>query len=116
MTNIDSIEMHFQGKDPQVRVVYDRLLSRLRELGPVSESPKQTSIHLDRASGFAGISTRKSYLLLNFRTDYKVDNPRIIKLEQHSARRFMHTVRLQSEAEVDDELLGWLRDAYEIAG
>jgi hypothetical protein len=116
MTDIDSIDSHFQGKEPQVRAIYDCLLSRLREIGPVSEAPKQTSIHLDRASGFAGINTRKSYLLLNFRTSYPVENPRITKLEQHSARRFMHTVKLEHESDVDDELMGWLRDAYEIAG
>jgi hypothetical protein len=116
MTDIASIQTHFQDKESQVRAIYNCLISRLREFGPVSESPRQTSIHLDRMSGFAGVNTRKSYLLLNFRTDYKVENPRIIKLERHSARRFMHTVKLQSEADVDDELLGWLRDAYEIAG
>jgi hypothetical protein len=115
MTNIESIETHFQGKEPQVRAIYDCLLTRLREFGPMTESPKQTSIHLDRANGFAGINTRKSYLLLNFRTDYRIENPRILKVEQHSARRFMHTVKLENESNVDDELIGWLKDAYKLA-
>lgn len=116
MTDIASVDIHFQGKEPNVRAVYDCLMLRLHELGPVTASPKQTSIHLDRTTGFAGINTRKSYLLLNFRTDYQVESPRITKVEKHSARRFMHTVKLQSETDVDDELLGWLRDAYELAG
>jgi uncharacterized protein DUF5655 len=111
-----SVEAHFAAKDPNVQAVYNRLLAELRKIGPVKESPKQTSIHLDNANGFAGVNTRKSYLLLNFRTDYKIDNPRITKLEQHSARRFMHTVRLAQESEVDAELLKWLKDAYLLAG
>jgi len=114
--DIESVDRHFVGKEPNVRVVYDRLLAGLRKFGPVKESPKQTSIHLDNASGFAGVNTRKSYLLLNFRTDYKVESSRITKIEQHSARRWMHTVRLESESDVDAELLKWLRDAYSLAG
>jgi hypothetical protein len=110
-----TVDSHFDGKEPQVRAIYDRLVARLREFGTVSEAPKQTSIHLDNASGFAGVYTRKSYILLNFRTDYKIEHPRITKVEQHSARRFMHTVRLEWESDVDAELLSWLKDAYKIA-
>lgn len=114
--NIESVKPHFDGKEPQVRAVYDRLLAALRAVGPVKESPKSTSIHLDNAYGFAGVNTRKNYLLLNFRTDYRIENPRVTKVEQHSARRFMHTVRLEKEADIDVELLKWLKDAYQLAG
>jgi hypothetical protein len=107
---------HFDGKEPGVRQVYDCVISAVRGFGEVAESPKKTSIHLDRNTGFAGISTRKNYLLLNFRTNYQIDHPRITKIEQHSARRWMHTVRLEQVADVDGELVGWLKDAYELAG
>ena len=106
---------HFEGKDPVVTSIYQRLLDALRQFGQVSESPKKTSIHLDNASGFAGVNTRKRYLLLNFRTSSKIDSPRIDKIEQHSAKRFMHTVRLQTPDEIDTELLGWLKSAYDLA-
>ncbi|MEO8397605.1 MAG: DUF5655 domain-containing protein [Chloroflexota bacterium] len=111
-----TIADHFEGKDPVVTAIYTRLLDSLRQFGQVSESPKKTSIHLDKASGFAGVNTRKNYLLLNFRTSSKIDSPRIDKIEQHSAKRFMHTVKLQTPDEIDAELLGWLKSAYELAG
>jgi len=60
-----SVDDHFQGKDLHVRLIYDRLLAQLCELGSIDEQPKKTSIHLARVVGFAGIQTRKSYLLLN---------------------------------------------------
>ena len=107
---------HFEGKDAVVTTIYTRLLDSLRQFGQVSESPKKTSIHLDNASGFAGVYTRKNYILLHFRTSSRIDNPRIDKIEQHSAKRFMHTVKLQSPDEIDAELLGWLKSAYELAG
>jgi len=111
-----TVASHFEGKEPMVKQIYDHLLKALRQLGEVHEAPKQTSIHLDNANGFAGVYTRKNYILLHFRTDYPIDDPRITKREQHSARRFMSTVKLTQESDIDAQLLKWLEDAYKLAG
>lgn len=111
-----SVDSHFDGTTPQVRTTYNRLMDALRQFGDVKEAPKQTSIHLENDSGFAGVYTRKGYILLHFRTDYKIDDSRITKCEQLSARRFKHTVKLEGETDVDTQLLNWLKDAYKIAG
>ncbi len=54
----------------------------------------------------------KSYLLLNLRTDHPIESPRITKTEQVSKNRFHNEVRLASPNDVDEELFGWLKDAY----
>lgn len=95
---------------------YDKLLVGLAPYGEVNAVPKQTSIHLDNTSGFAGVYTRKTYINLHFRLDYKLDDPRISKVEQLSAKRFKHTVKLENTTDVDDQLLAWLKDAFELAG
>ena len=92
--------------------IYTRLLETLRTLGPVKEEPKKTSIHLVHNSGFAGAHPRKSYLYLNLRTDYPIDSPRITKTEQVSKNRFHNELKLSYLDEIDEELLGWLKDAY----
>ncbi len=102
----------FEGKDENVQAIYTRLLEVLRTLGPVQEDPKKTSIHLVHNAGFAGVHPRKSYLYLNPRTDYPIDNPRITKTEQVSKSRFHNELKLNSPDEIDGELLGWLKDAY----
>ena len=111
-----TIESHFQGKEALVWSSYYRLLASLRKFGPVTESPKKGSIHLDDQTGFAGVCTRKTYILLHFRVDYPIDNQRIQKQVQLSARRFKQTVKLVNPSQVDQELMSWLRDAYQIAG
>lgn len=111
-----TIDNHFEGKGEKVRVTYDRLLGSVREFGHVHEAPKKGSIHLDHKSGFAGVYLRKNYILLHFRTDYPIDSSRIQKQQQLSARRFKHTVRLDSASQIDPELLSWLKDAYLLAG
>ena len=110
-----TVARHLSDKEPIVEQVYQALLDAVREFGPVAEAAKKTSIHLDNKSGFAGIYTRKSYILLHFRTEHPIESQRIQKREQLSKRRFKHTVKLASKADIDQELLGWLHQAYELS-
>ena len=65
-------------------------------------------------SALAGVSTRKEALWLNIRTDFKIMSPRIHKIDQVPARRFHNELKLTSLDEIDDELIGWLKSAYEL--
>jgi hypothetical protein len=107
-----TIESHFEGKDASVRQIYDRILRRARTFGAVSEEPKKTSIHLVNRTAFAGVATRKSAIILTIKGARKLSSPRIHKSEQTSASRFHHEVKLTSPADVDPELVKWLKDAY----
>ena len=106
---------HFQGKNPSVRATYDKLLTALRRMGPVVEEPKKTSIHLVRKTAFAGVATRKDYILLTIKSDFKRPSPRIHNAEQVSVGRFHLEVKLLSPADVDSELVSWLRESYELS-
>ena len=113
MTN--SVDSVFEGKDPAVHTTFDYLLQQLQRFGEVKVAPKLTSIHLEKNSGFAGVHPRKSYFNLEFRTDYQIDSPRIARVQQLSARRFEHTVKVASQSDIDDQLLTWLKSAYELS-
>ena len=106
---------HFIGKDPSVRAIYDGLLKMLRTFGPIIEEAKKTSIHLVRVSALAGVETRKDFILLNIKTDHKIDSPRVVKMERVSSHRFHNRVRLASLSDLDAELEGWLSEAYRIS-
>ncbi len=112
MTATFTLESHFVGKEPVVREIYNRLTKALKRVGPVKEEPHQTSIHLVNNTAFAGVATRKSYLLLTLRNDYAIQSTRLAKTEQVSRNRFHNIVKLDSAEAVNDELLKWLKDAY----
>src|SRR6266850_4904547 len=114
-TNDFTIKSHFEGKDAIVRQIYDRILKSSRKFGAVAEEAKKTSIHLVNRTAFAGVVTRKNAIVLTIKSDRKVSSPRIHKSEQASANRFHHEVKLASLAEVDSELVKWLKDAYELS-
>lgn len=110
-----TVASHFEGKSPVVRKIYDKLLKSLKSYGPIIEEPKKTSIHLVNSTALAGVATRNSYLVLTIKSDRKITSPRIDKTEQVSAKRFHYEVKLTSPAQVDAELMAWLRAAYALS-
>ena len=111
-----AVTQHFTGKAPAVRATYDRLLRAAAQLGPIQEDPKKTSIHLVRRSAFAGVATRKDALILTVKAVDDIRSPRVVKREQASAHRWHLEIRLTGPADVDGQLLAWLKASYEISG
>ncbi len=111
-----TVKSHFENKDTSVREIYTGLLNSAKKFGPVAEEPKKTSIHLVDKTAFAGVVTRKGAIVLTIKSDRKLSSPRIHKTERTSANRFHHELKLISPAEVDPELVKWLKDAYALSG
>ncbi len=111
-----AVKTHFQDKDKVVREIYDRLLSKVEQCGAVIEEPKKTSIHLVNRTAFAGVATRKAAINLTIKGDHELSSSRISGTEQVSANRFHHELKLTSPAEVNAELVGWLKAAYALSG
>jgi len=110
-----TLQSHFAGKAPVVHQIYERVLKAARQIGPVIEEPKKTSIHLMHATALAGVATRKDYLILTLKSDRPQTSPRVHKSERVSAQRFHHEVKLTSPSDVDAELIGWLKEAYALS-
>ena len=111
-----TVDSHFVKKDPAVLATYRRLVAAARALGPVSEDPKKTSIHLVRRTAFAGVATRRSALILTLKSSTDIRSPRVIKREQASANRWHVEIRLENPKDVDRQLTNWLTAAYEMSG
>lgn len=111
-----TVAEHFRDRAPEVRGTYAEILKASRKLGPVHEEPRKTSIHLVRKTAFAGVATRKTALILTLKSASDIKNNRIIKREQASANRWHLEIRLETPDQVDRELVGWLKNAYELAG
>lgn len=116
LTKSHTVREHFEGKDPRVLETYEAVVMAARTFGPMLESPKKTSIHLDRKAAFAGVATRKTSLILTIKSAADIDSPRVIRHQQTSPGRWHLEVRLEQPADVDRELVGWLRNAYALAG
>lgn len=108
----------FADKDPVALTVYEALMSALRRLGDIVSEPKKTSIHITAGAGtpaFAGVHPRKAGILLNVRTETPLGGARIRKTEQVSRNRYHNELLLSAPSDVDDELRGWLSEAYRLS-
>ncbi len=110
-----NVNDHFVGKASEIRAIYDQLIAMAESFGPVEQGQKKTSIHLNRGTAFAGVVVRKAHLVLTIKSDYLMKSPRIFKSEQTSAKRFHHEIKLNAIEDLDAELKGWLRAAYDLS-
>jgi len=95
--------------------LYKQLLSGVKGIGPFQEEVKKTSIHLVRKTAFAGVQPRKEHLNLTIKAAKSNRSARIFKSEQTSKSRWHHEVKLAALSDIDGELLGWIREAYELS-
>jgi hypothetical protein len=93
--------------------LYQELLARIQPIGPFREEIKKTSIHPIRGAAFAGVHPRKQHVLVTIGSAKPTQSARIARAEQVSKSRWHPDVKLAGSHEIDEELLGWLRQAYE---
>jgi Domain of unknown function (DUF5655) len=71
-----SLEGHFEGKEPAVREIFNKLLELIEQCGPVTVIPQKTRIAIQARVRFAGGVARKNWfdagLWLTRRTEHPV--------------------------------------------
>ena len=108
------LEHHFAGTPPEIRRIYDRFVAAVKALGPVTVLPEKTRIAFQVRMSFAQVTPKKSWLDGHVVLARRLENPRFTKIETFSPRNHLHAFRIRSMSEIDDEVVGWLREAYEV--
>ncbi len=113
----DHVAKHFTGAKARWRASYDSLMARVNQFGPdVRVSPGSTYISLlCGARKFAIVQVTASRLDLGVKLK---GTPPTGRLEAAGAWNSMvtHRVRIDDPAQVDAEMVAWLRQAYAMAG
>ena len=110
------VDGHFQGKPAGLRKIYDVLVKELRKFGPFRADAVKTSINLIHRYHFGSVTVQDEALRLGFVSDVRARSGRIVQTQELGPERIGHSVKLESTSDVDVELLGWLRRAYELQG
>lgn len=102
----------YSGSKAALRPVHDALMSAIDTFGAFEIAPKK---------GYVSLRGKKQFAMIGPATNAQVEvglnmkgvraTPRLI--EQKPGGMCQYKVRLGSTAEVDRELLGWLRQAYD---
>lgn len=117
--------LFFFEKTPDAIPLYEALEERiLSEIENVQIRVQKTQITFTNPKVFGCVSQlrvrKKSelpdvYIVVTFGLEHKVESPRIAVATEPYPRRWTHHVVVSSLEEIDDELMGWMKEAAEYA-
>jgi len=107
-----SLEEYFSTGPARERPIFDAVMAHLRTVGPVHVEPVSVGIFLKRARTFAELRPMTRWVALSFSLRRGVRHPRIRRKVVPYHGRYFHVVQLEGPEDVDDEIRGWLTEAY----
>ena len=105
----------YSGAKASLRPIHDRLMSAIDEFGPFEIAPKK---------GYVSLRRKKQFAMIGPGTNTRVDVGLNMKGVTETARlkalppggMCQYQVRLTSAEEADQQLVAWIRTAYDSAG
>jgi hypothetical protein len=112
------LEGQYTGPKAALRPIYDAVERAARRLGKdVEVMPRKSQVTFSRAKSFAVVrAASKDRVELAFKLHGAKATPRLVANAKAMASDPSHVVALRAVSDVDAELGGWLRAAYERAG
>ena len=118
--------LFFFDKSMEALPLYEALEQRvLKELGEVTIKVQKTQISFSNKRNFAFVSflpVRKAaerpplFIVVTFGLSYKKESPRIDVATEPYPNRWTHHVLISKVEEIDEELMGWIREASVFSG
>jgi len=111
----DPLDAIYAGAKAPLRQVHEALLARITEFGPFEQAPKKAYVSLRRKKQFAMVGPgTKGRLQVGINLRELEPGERLEAVPAGGMCPFV--VHLTAKNEVDEQLLGWIRRAYEAAG
>jgi hypothetical protein len=111
------LENHFKGRMDVARPLFDELKLRIEhDIGPFKVESLPCCIHLVSTYTFAAVYALRDRIRIHFTLGYKLNSSRIDKFSQMSTKRYLYSIDIKSNGEMDRELMNWLKQAYNFKG
>jgi hypothetical protein len=111
---LGSLDDHLAGKPPEIRSIVERLIDVTGRNGPFEVLPEKTRIAFHARMSFAALQPRQRWVDGHVVLARRREDARFRRIESFSPRNHLHAFRLESADEVDDEVAGWLAEAYAV--
>jgi hypothetical protein len=103
----------FAGREAQ-RALYEAWLAFVRRCGPVAVNVSRTRISFQGRVRFAGVPrVTRDGIVCSFWLKRRIDSPRL-RVEHIPPGDWIYQFRLTDPDQLDDEVAGWLAEAYEV--
>lgn len=107
-----TVDAAFAGRPAGQRAVYDAILAHLESHGPVHEEAVSVGVFLKCDRKLAEVRPRSRDVWLGVYLPRPVSSPRFAKVLNPGAPRVVHVLLLRSASEVDEQVRGWLTEAF----
>jgi predicted transport protein len=115
VANGDPLDAIYTGAKAGLRPLHEAVMAKITALGDFEVAPKKSYVSLRRKKQFAMVGpATKDSLEIGLNAKDLPANARLIR--QPTGSMCNATTRITSAAEVDAQLQGWLRQAYNAAG
>lgn len=110
-----SVDDHLHGKPAASVALYRQFAALVQACGPFSYAVSKTTITFKGSRrGFAGARPTAGGVTCYLDLQRVVEDQRITSVAPYTKRLFVHHLRLSRPEELDDELAGWVREAYAV--
>lgn len=114
-TAVAAVDGLYSGPKAELRPVHDRVMAAIAGFGPFEIAPKKAYLSLRRSKQFATVGpATKTQVEIGLNAKELADGDRLIALKPGGMCQYK--VRIGSPDEVDAELIGWVRAAFDAAG
>ena len=108
-------ESFFLRRPPHFKKLYKIIKNHVKDLGEFREEAVLPDvIFFKTKSTFLAIKVKKAWLDIEFFLDHLDDEPPVKKYLQTSKRRFAHLVSIDEAEDINDQLIDWIRESYEL--
>ena len=107
-----SLEEYFSTGPSHERPIFDAVMAHLVTVGPVHVEPVSVGIFLKRSRSFAELRPMRDWVALSFTLSRTVRHRTITRKVITYGNGFFHVANLRTPDDLDDDLRGWLTEAY----
>jgi predicted transport protein len=105
----------YVGPKAALRPIHDKVLAAVKQFGAFEEAPKKTYVSYRRKKQFAMVGpATNTRVEVGLNVKGLTGSPRLI--DQGAGKMCNYVVKVTDAQEVDAELLGWIKAAYDSAG
>ena len=107
-------EFHLKRGSEPIRSLYEKLMEKIRELGPFELYANRSEIILRKTSAFLSIHVYKTKLLITFYLEHMDPDPPVMKVMDLSKNRIIHQAEISVPEDLSPRLLFLLAQAYDL--
>nr|WP_236676374.1 DUF5655 domain-containing protein [Chryseolinea lacunae] len=107
------LQHHFDNK-PDGKALYQKLRHTLKNtLGTYKVESLACCIHFVNTFAFAAVKVFKDKIRVEFTLNRKIRHNRITQIVSLSAHRYLYSVDVVTAADIDAELIAWIKEAWQ---